>query len=48
MEAGKAPGEAISPLLGRYDFPADWRIVLVYAELYEPGMACGNGVHSPI
>jgi beta-RFAP synthase len=29
VEAGKAPGEEVSPLLVRVELPADWRFVLV-------------------
>ena len=29
VEAGKLPGEPVAPLIGRYDFPSDWRIVLI-------------------
>jgi beta-ribofuranosylaminobenzene 5'-phosphate synthase len=28
VEAGKLPGEAVAPLVGRYEFPAEWRVVL--------------------
>jgi beta-RFAP synthase len=28
VEAGKLPGEAIAPLIGRYEFPEEWRIAL--------------------
>jgi beta-ribofuranosylaminobenzene 5'-phosphate synthase len=29
VEGGKRPGEAVSPLVGRYAFPEDWAVVLV-------------------
>ena len=29
VEAGKLPGERISPLIGRWSFPSEWRIVLL-------------------
>jgi beta-ribofuranosylaminobenzene 5'-phosphate synthase len=29
VEGGKRPGEAVSPLVGRYPFPDDWAVVLV-------------------
>lgn len=29
VEAGKLPGERIAPLIGRWAFPAEWRIVLI-------------------
>src|SRR5207237_971818 len=29
VEAGKLPGEDLSPLLARADLPADWRVVLL-------------------
>ncbi len=28
VEAGKRPGEFLAPLVGRYEFPGEWRIVL--------------------
>jgi beta-ribofuranosylaminobenzene 5'-phosphate synthase len=28
VEAGKLPGEAVAPLVGHYEFPAEWRIML--------------------
>jgi beta-RFAP synthase len=28
VEAGKRPGESLAPLVGRYEFPSDWRVVL--------------------
>ena len=28
VEPGKLPGEALSPLVARYDFPEDWRVLL--------------------
>lgn len=32
VEGGKTTGEAISPLIGRFDFPKDWAIVLASPE----------------
>jgi beta-RFAP synthase len=28
VEGGKLPGEAIAPLVGRFDFPAEWKVVV--------------------
>lgn len=30
VEAGKLPGEPISPMIGRFAFPDAWRVVLIY------------------
>lgn len=32
VEAGKRPGEALAPLVGRYEFPADWSVLLFSPE----------------
>lgn len=39
VEGGKRPGEAVSPLVGRYPFPDDWAVVLVTP----PGSADWHG-----
>jgi beta-RFAP synthase len=31
VEGGKLPEQELSPLLGRYDFPQDWQVLLVHA-----------------
>jgi beta-RFAP synthase len=32
VEGGKLPGETLSPLVGRFDFPSDWSVLLVTPE----------------
>jgi beta-RFAP synthase len=33
VEGGKLPGEALSPLVGRFEFPAEWSVLLVTPEV---------------